>query len=421
MELHEQRPGAPRLAALSGSPTTIPDERFERAAAGVLGPAAARRVLEVVARADTAAFVGGWVRDVVLGRESDDLDVAAADPDGLVDSLMAAGGRNRVLLDPVRRTWRVTFGRGWVDVTGLRGETLNEDMTARDLRCNAMAWSPRGGLQDPLEGLADLQSRTLRLASPDALREDPLRALRVWRFAIQLDATPAVDVTGAELGRVAAERTRSELHKILVHPDAARALDGLQAAGLLTSLLPGTLRLDVHRRAVVATAHGPALARCWAEAERKRVAVPLGWLCPPDDLEPALLARRWPKQVARSAAATSREVGAEGATIGRALGRWKRQAAFALLGRAAGATDPDALVASYLAALDTAPGARNPRGLPVPPVPAALLNADAIREHLGLKGGPGLGTTLEALVAAQIDGEVKDRAGALAWIDRRQG
>lgn len=374
-------------------------------------------MLRVVADAPRAAFVGGWVRDVLLGRPSDDLDIVAGDPDGLVDLLRKAGGRSTVLLDPVRRTWRVGFGRAWLDVTALRGQTLEEDLRARDLRCNAMAWTPNLGLVDPLGGRDDLRNGRLRLAGPGALRDDPLRALRVWRFAVQLGADLAFDVAGADLSGVAHERIGTELSKILAHSDSVRALAALHEAGLLAALLPGEEpRLALHARGMAETRSGPALDRCWAQVGDRAVAVALGWLCDDPELDGSLHARRWPNPISRGAAATSRATTEEFESIGSDLVRWRGQAAFALLGRAAVAADPEACVAPYLRALDEAPGHRNPKGLPVPPLPVALVPAADVRELLELPPGPALGRAVDSLVEAQLDGRVTSDEQARAFV-----
>ncbi|MCP4873075.1 MAG: CCA tRNA nucleotidyltransferase [Proteobacteria bacterium] len=405
----------------------VADARFEQALAGVLG-SAAEPVLEAVRATPGAAFVGGWVRDVLLGRGSDDVDIAAPDPDAFVDSLHPSA-RNAVLMDPVRRTWRVTLGGGrWVDVTGLKGPTLAADLAARDLRVNAMAWAPGRGFLDPTGGLDDLfaQPRRLRLASPSALADDPLRVLRVWRFALQLEADVEVDIpAGFDLSGIANERIRAELLPMLGHADAGFALHGLNEAGLLAQVLPGPHRLDVHRRAaIVCAAHvGPNLARCWEHVGDQRAAVVLGWLCDVAELEHELVAQAWPRTLARAAASTSAEVGRTPAPgeLGSDLVRWKCQTAYALLGLGAKADEPEALAARYLAPLDVAAGARNPKGLPIPPIPAPLLPAAEVRDTLDLLPGPQLGIVLGEMTIRQLNGAIADEADArafLGWVDR---
>jgi len=385
-------------------------------------------VLEQVRATPGSAFVGGWVRDVLLGRRSDDVDIAAPDPDEFVDRLRPTA-RNAVLLDPIRRTWRVTLGRGrWVDVAGLKGPTLATDLLARDLSVNSMAWAPGRGFLDPTGGLDDLfaQPRRLRLSAPSALIDDPLRALRVWRFAVELEAEPEVEIpVGFDLSGIAPERTRAELHRILDHVDAPFAVHGLHEAGLLGQILPGPLGVDLHRSASTTCAAqvGPGLARCWEHVGDRRAAVGLGWLCGGPELEHALVARCWSRQIARSAAATSAEVGRTPALgeLGSDLVRWGCQAAYALLGLGATADAPEEVAARHLEALDHAPGARNPKGLPVPPTPAPLVGAAAVRTALGLPPGPQLGVVLSEMTIRQLDGRIADREEAdafLAWADR---
>jgi hypothetical protein len=400
----------------------VGDARFESALTEVLGPAA-DAVLEQVRTTPGSAFVGGWVRDVLLGRRSDDVDITTPDSDRFVDRLRPAA-RNAILMDETRRTWRVTFGGGcWVDVTELKGPTLEEDLLARDLRVNAMGWAPGRGFLDPTGGLDDLfdRPRRLHLVSPTALADDPLRALRVWRFALQLDAEPEVEIPADfDLSGVAPERTRAELRQILDHVDASFGLHGLQEAGLLHQLLPGTPRVEVHRTAdvVCAARAGPSLRRCWEHVGDLRAAVGLGWLCGPEGLEQALLVRRWPRQIARAAVSTAEQVGRQPSIeeIGADLVRWTCQTAFALLGLGAQATDPEAIVARYVEALDAAPGSRNPKALPIPPVPAPLVSAAEVRDTLGLSPGPRLGTVLSEMTVRQLDGRISDETEAREFL-----
>ncbi len=291
--------------------------------------------------------------------------------------------------------------------------------------------------------------RRLRLASPTALTDDPLRVLRVWRLALQLDAEPDVDVPAdLDLADVAPERVRAELKLILEHPDAAFALEGLDDLGLLVQIVPSAAAGDadptapaepprfagraggrhacrdavrrVRRAGIVAAPHvGPALARCWEHVADQRAAVLLGWLCAGvPDLDDRLHARRWSRALARAAASTAAELGKapSAAGLGSDLFGWKCQTAFALLGRAALADDPEAHVAAYLGALDGAAGHQNPRGLPVPPLPRPILTPAEVKEAMLLPDSPQLGVMLDSLVIRQLDGEVTDEATARAFL-----
>lgn len=398
------------------------DDVFQRKLREALGSGPARDVLAVLDGRQDAAIVGGWVRDVVAGRDSGDVDLVAADPDALVGALRLAGRlRKAVLLDPVRRTWRaVFFGGRFVDVAALKGEGLAEDLGLRDLRVNAMAWSPGRGLVDPLGGCVDLGRRRLRFASDRALADDPLRALRLWRIALELGAEPADPLPHVDMAGVAPERVQIELARILGHAAPLPAVADLDRAGLLAALLPGTIRLDPLRREADLDP-GPAVRRCLLHAGQEpdgMVAVRLGWTCAATELAEALLARRWPRRIARAAEATSRQVGTRGGDPADDLCSWRKLAAWALLGRAILAQDPEEAVRPCLDALDRWAGPAGSR-LPVPGLPPPLVASAQVAATLLVAPGPGLRREIGAMVRAQLRGELLDVEAALRWLELR--
>ena len=167
--------------------------------------------------------VGGALRDELLGREVTDIDIAVeGDPEA------AARERARAGHGPVlRRCEGVGAGRvvdrdgGRVyDFAPLQGGTIEEDLARRDFTINAMARPREGGdLIDPLGGKADVESRTLRVVGPEAYESDPLRALRLARFAAELGFS--VDPDTERLTAKAAARVREasgELREVLDEP-----------------------------------------------------------------------------------------------------------------------------------------------------------------------------------------------------------
>lgn len=213
------------------------------------------RALGVVRAAlrDTQAWlVGGAPRDRVLARDTFDLDVivtgSPADAARAVArAARAAGGAACFELSEQFAGWRVVArDRSWqVDVQQLRGSSLQEDLALRDFTVGAIAEPLQGGEPiDPLGGLTDLAARRLRMASPAAFTDDPLRALRLVRLALDLDfeADPgtarAARLAAPELARVSGERIFMELRRIVASP---RALDGLhlmESLGITAVVLP---------------------------------------------------------------------------------------------------------------------------------------------------------------------------------------
>jgi poly(A) polymerase len=203
---------------------------------------------------EPAWLVGGALRDRLLGRAPSDFDVAVAgDPAAAAATIARAAGGTAFELSGAFGAWRVV-GRegGWnVDLVRLRDGELAADLAARDFTINAMAEPLAGGeLLDPHGGRADLEARRLRMVSAAALADDPLRALRAARFAVELDlelepqTREVVRRHAPGLAAVAPERVFVELKRIV---GAERAADGLILAedlGVAAVVLPelGALR-----------------------------------------------------------------------------------------------------------------------------------------------------------------------------------
>jgi tRNA nucleotidyltransferase (CCA-adding enzyme) len=200
--------------------------------------------------------VGGSVRDELLGRAVSDRDfvVVGATPETMLASGFLPVGKDfPVFLHPqtrdeyaLARTER-KHGRGYrgFQFFATPDVTLEEDLRRRDLTINAMARAPDGRLIDPYGGEADLHAGVLRHVS-SAFAEDPLRVLRVARFAARFgfriaDETLALMraiVKGGELDTLAPERVWQELSRGLCAPQPSSMLEALRACAALAVLLP---------------------------------------------------------------------------------------------------------------------------------------------------------------------------------------
>jgi len=204
-------------------------------------------------------IVGGAVRDRLLGRPVNDHDwvVVGSTPEEMHRRGFRTVGQDfPVFLHPesgeeyaLARTERKQ-GRGHQGfvVFADPSVTLEDDLIRRDLTINALAQSPDGQIVDPFGGRADLERRLLRHVSP-AFAEDPLRVLRVARFAAQLSAYgfSVADETLAlmremarsgELDSLTAERVWQETHKALMSPRPSAFFDLLRETGALAILFP---------------------------------------------------------------------------------------------------------------------------------------------------------------------------------------
>ncbi|TNZ72818.1 multifunctional CCA tRNA nucleotidyl transferase/2'3'-cyclic phosphodiesterase/2'nucleotidase/phosphatase [Vibrio parahaemolyticus] len=204
-------------------------------------------------------LVGGAVRDQLLGIDSYDNDwvVVGATPEMMVAQGYTAVGKDfPVFLHPknkeehaLARTERKS-GSGYTgfDCFFAPSVTLEEDLIRRDLTINAMAMDDSGQLYDPYGGQADLNNRILRHVS-DAFVEDPLRVLRVARFAAKLASlgfTVAKETMqlmrdiadSGELNTLTPERVWQEWHKSLSTPRPDVFLSVLRDCGALAVVLP---------------------------------------------------------------------------------------------------------------------------------------------------------------------------------------
>jgi len=212
---------------------------------------AANTPLEIARRAlagREAWVVGGAVRDRLLGRQTDDVDVALPDdPRGAARAIASACDGAAFRLSDAFGAWRVVGPtHAWnVDLVPLRGGDLAADLAARDFTINAMAEPLAGGeVVDPHGGRADLEARRVRMVSETALTDDPLRTLRGVRLACELDleiepATGAAIAAHApEIAQVAPERVFAELKRIVTAERARPGLELMDAVGLTAVVLP---------------------------------------------------------------------------------------------------------------------------------------------------------------------------------------
>ena len=201
--------------------------------------------------------VGGAVRDALLGRPVHDRDwvVVGSSPQAMLDAGFVAVGKDfPVFLHPqtheeyaLARTERKT-GPGYhgFAVHAAPDVTLEQDLQRRDLTINAMAQDADGQIIDPYGGQADLQQRVLRHVG-EAFAEDPVRILRLARFAARLtDFSVAPEtlhlmqqmVASGEVDALVPERVWQELARGLMEARPSRMLQVLRDCGALARLLP---------------------------------------------------------------------------------------------------------------------------------------------------------------------------------------
>lgn len=195
-----------------------------------------------------AYLVGGNVRDALLGRQAEYLDLDFVLPEAAVRTAQLIANHYRagfVLLDAERQIARVVFERATVDFAQQVGTSLEEDLYHRDFTVNAIAYNPHTQqILDPVQGYADLQQRLIRMVRLENLKEDPLRLLRAYRqaaqleFAIEPETRQTVQRLADLLQCVAAERVQAELSYLLSSAKGTPFLRLAWQDGLLVAWLP---------------------------------------------------------------------------------------------------------------------------------------------------------------------------------------
>jgi len=235
-------------------------------------------------------LVGGSVRDLLLGRVSQDLDFATSAHPRETTKVLQGWADRRYFVGVKFGTVGALKDGTRVEITTFReevyaeehrkpavtfGKDVRTDLSRRDFTMNAMAVGlPEGTLLDPFGGVQALGARVLDtpLEPGVAFSDDPLRMVRAARFVAQLDVVPADRVLEAIRGMrdrleiVSAERIRGELDKLLVAERPAKGLEVLVETGLADVFLPElpALRLEqdpVHQ-------HKDVLRHTYAVVER---------------------------------------------------------------------------------------------------------------------------------------------------------
>jgi putative nucleotidyltransferase with HDIG domain len=193
-------------------------------------------------------IAGGAVRDAALGQAVTDLDLAVAgDPGRVAKALARELGEHAFELSAEFGTWRVVApSRGWqVDITTLRGDSIEADLALRDFTVGAAAVPLAAGeALDPYNGLVDLERGVLRVVGPSSFTDDPLRLLRAARLAanlnLRIDAgtVALAHDAAARAAEPAGERQLSELRQLLGGNDPLRGLELLDELRLTTVVLP---------------------------------------------------------------------------------------------------------------------------------------------------------------------------------------
>ena len=211
-----------------------------------------------------ALFVGGCVRNALLGAPVADIDIATDALPSRVMELAEAAGLKTVPTGIDHGTVTIVSGGLPHEVTTFRRDVetdgrhavvafstdVAEDAARRDFTMNALYATSTGHLVDPLNGMPDIEARRVRFigSAADRIREDHLRSLRFFRFhawygdpdaGMDADGLAAIAAHLDGLSRLSRERVGAEMIKLLSAPDPAPAVAAMRQTGVLHALLPG--------------------------------------------------------------------------------------------------------------------------------------------------------------------------------------
>jgi putative nucleotidyltransferase with HDIG domain len=195
-------------------------------------------------------LVGGYIRDFVLNKESHDYDyvVMGKSATEFAKEFADFTGGFFVLLDEEYDIARVVMPDkiNHADFAACQGKTILEDLTRRDLTINSIALKigAENEIIDPFDGLQDIKQQKIRATSEKNILDDPLRILRVYRFASQLgfdieeNTMLYIKKHYPLIDKIAKERIHSELLKLFEGDFASQNIEKLKKTGMLYLLLP---------------------------------------------------------------------------------------------------------------------------------------------------------------------------------------
>jgi len=214
-------------------------------------------------------FVGGCIRDTILGKEVRDIDIATQEEPGNVMRLLENANIKVIPSGLTHGTVTAVLEGQVIEITSLRKDIKTDgrracvefsqdwhaDAMRRDFTINALYCDSDGTLYDPAEGREDIKAKRVRFIgnAQSRISEDFLRILRFFRFfawygaaAPDNEALIACQKASPNLRRIAGERLWQELSLLLLAPDSRRALRLMSETGIFDSIFPdiGAIKLD---------------------------------------------------------------------------------------------------------------------------------------------------------------------------------
>ncbi|MEO1593424.1 MAG: CCA tRNA nucleotidyltransferase [Cyanobacteria bacterium J06632_22] len=393
-----------------------------------------------------AHLVGGSVRDALLHRQADYLDLDFVLPQRAIATASRIAKHYKagfVVLDEENQIARAVFDQATIDFAQQVGPTLETDLQRRDFTINAIAYHPpTDQLIDPLGGIDDLKQQTLRMVCPDNLAEDPLRLLRAYRQAAQLgflidtETRQTIRQLAPLLKNIAAERVRHELDALLSKPKGTACLRLAFEDGLLRDWLPHLTEVHFQALASVDQALGDFAAQTdfWHQLYAWPQPVPPGhyrsWVkvaklfClvqgTESDAEALLSHLKYSRHEIQAVLKVMRGQPYTEALLGGELSREKLFFFFKAVGKSFAAVALTTVAQGYplKQMLSMVAQYENPDDPLAHPKP--LLTGRDLMQQLNLTPGPQIGQLLTAVEQQQAKGSITTADEALAWVQEQQ-
>lgn len=209
-----------------------------------------QKVINTLANHAPIWIVGGAVRDSILGVDAKDIDIVTLIPAERAEDILGEAGFFPKKIGAQFATISLFEGDSRIDIVSI--DSLENDAQGRDFTINAIYQEPiTNNIIDPLAGRKDLDNKILKTcgSSSERFKEDPVRILRMIRFAVKYDMIIEKDTWQKAkeslplLAEVSRERTTAELAEILILDDAEKAVIMLEELGYWSIFIPELARL----------------------------------------------------------------------------------------------------------------------------------------------------------------------------------
>lgn len=381
----------------------------------ILGEPLVSRVFE----AGVEAFlVGGYLRDILRGVISKDIDfVIKDDPKNLVTRIFPDLNKSIIEFKKVLMV-RVVTGNKTIDFSELK-EGIEDDLKHRDFTMNAIAWSPENGVVDPLEGVVDIKKCRIKSISEKNFMNDPLRLLRAYRFAAELGWTidggtrKIIRKLKNSIKQSATERITLEILKLLNSDGHLNALKAAVTDGLLQEIL--AIKNNQLNNNIKALSRFKSFLKKIPEEYK-------GFFNETFSQELAYIGLLKAEQLLYGSSLERNNLRLSRATLKRImvtaklLKRYEKNRGmndvriFDIFTEAGDAVMDFALLAGREKLLKKAE-----RFMNIQPV----LPAEKVMEITALGGGPGLGALLKEMRCLQFIGKIRNEKDARAWLSKR--